>query len=81
MAKYIQQINELKNKEKQESSTVKPLDTPSYVQGINYVRCNCREGVPSNNRNYEPIPNPWKIGNIRVKCFERVIDESGQNIL
>jgi hypothetical protein len=77
VTKYIQQINESKSKQKQETSKPRPLDTPSYVQGIEYVRCNCREGVPSNNRNYEPIPNPWKIGNIHVKHFERIIDEAG----
>lgn len=78
MNRYIKEINDAKLREKEKELKQKPLESPSYLENIGYVRCNCRQGIPSNNRNYESIPTPWKIGNTTVRTFERIMYEKGR---
>eukprot|EP01035_Chromulina_nebulosa_P018348 gene18348-24041_t len=53
----------------------RPLATPIFVESINYKRCNCKVGVPSNNRKYEPIATVAKLNDIRLMYYDEIMEK------
>jgi WD40 repeat protein len=52
---------------------LEPLKTPEYVRIINFTRCNCSVGVPSNSRKFEPIPKDFHVGEIKVRLYQDIL--------
>jgi len=52
---------------------MKPLSTPDFVKKINYIRCNCNEGVPSDSDRFEIIPLNITVGKIWVQSYHEIM--------
>lgn len=48
---------------------MRPLNTPGYVKKINFIRCNCNLGVPSESKRFEPIQRYVYVGPIQIQTY------------
>jgi hypothetical protein len=71
-------LNEISEAKKNERVFMKPLVSPPFLKPLRYVRCNCREGVPTGNRMYEPVLNPMKLGDIFIMNYDRILADEGK---
>lgn len=53
---------------------MRPLSTPSYVNSIGYIRCNCSVGMPTESKRYETIPPIVVVGEIQIQTYHEIMD-------
>jgi len=51
---------------------MRPLLTPKYVKQMGFIRCNCKIGVPSENKRFEPMQRYVYCGNIQIQTYSEI---------
>lgn len=51
------------------------LPTPDFVKKIGWIRCNCKQGIPFLDRNYEQCPRIMMVGPILVKQYDDILSD------
>lgn len=51
---------------------MRPLLTPKYVKQMGFIRCNCKIGVPSESKRFEPMQRYVYCGNIQIQTYSEI---------
>lgn len=57
----------------------KKIPTPDWARRSGYGRCNCRVGVPSKSKRFDPVPQPLIVGGIYILQYDDLMSDAYLN--
>lgn len=62
-----------KEEKKNKLPKLRPLPTPNFVKLMGFMRCNCKVGVPSESKRFEPLPRIVLVDKIQLQTYNEIM--------